>query len=447
MGNSQVVKSSVKNTLITDENIQAALKNAEGSDAQLISWSLQDFPTKGDNYTHIVTSVEVKYHLNDVESTNSFIAKLGIPQPTVALHDSIHFAFVKETEVYQELIPLLNTEMTSLGLKPLRVPKCYYAACGPEKEVIYLQDLRCCGFQIYSRQKVFDRAHTTLVLKELAKLHASSLLLQVTDGYEDLEAKFSILHKDCFDITKETIQLSKIILNRYIEKTLAVLRDIGNYEKAVDWLESLKPRAFELMMKQLNYNTRFAVVCHGDCWNNNMLFRYDAIGNPAEVMLINLDLFRQASLAIDLKMFFYHSLAYHDREANLEYYLDTYYASFKNVMEAGGLAMPFTREELVDEYESKHLYACFWAMAYLPTLVNANEDIQNESPSSQSAESSETEKNLDSSQNIAAHTIWETPLTQERKDNFVRKFKKNPDIMARFLSLFDRIEEEESEDV
>ena len=47
--------------LVTEEGVKAALKSRYGSDADLVTWEVHDFTSKGDNYLSFVTSVLVKY--------------------------------------------------------------------------------------------------------------------------------------------------------------------------------------------------------------------------------------------------------------------------------------------------------------------------------------------------------------------------------------------------
>lgn len=438
MGNSQQTHGSVTKRLITADNINVALQKAKGSGARIVSWTVKNFTAKGDNYVSVVTSVEIKYQLNGSEYSASFIAKLGAPQSTKTFSESIDYAFVKECRVYEEIVPLLNEELISRGLQRLRVPECYYATYEPGDQVIYLEDLRTRGFQTRERKAPLDKAHTTLVLQEMARLHAASLLLQRRDGCDRLDVKFPYLGKDCFDVTEDVKKMAAGLLDKHIHETIIALKEFEGYQKAIQWLTDLIPHAYETWMGQLDNKTKFAVICHGDCWNNNILFRYDDQGNPIEAMLVDLQLLRSASLAADIQLLFCISLTGHERKSNLDYYLDVYYGSFKTVMDSGGLAMPFTRGELADEYESKHLYGLFWAMAFLPAILSESEDIPDEFYTDDLLAASEGPSGCSAPQDTDGESAG-SPMNEKEKEEFLLKFKKNPDLTSRFLSLFDDI--------
>ena len=52
-----------------------------------------------------------------------------------------------------------------------------------------------------------DEAHVTLVLKELARLHAASLLLQIKTPDEDLEAQHPYIKKSWYELHVTTNQI------------------------------------------------------------------------------------------------------------------------------------------------------------------------------------------------------------------------------------------------
>lgn len=85
-------------------------------------------------------------------------------------------------------------------------------------------------------------------------------------------------------------------------------------------------------------------------------YRYNEEEVPVEVMLLDLQLCRQASLATDLNFLFHTSLEGHIRKANLETFLDIYHSAFRGVMKAGKSAMPFSRQELRQEYKNRLEY-------------------------------------------------------------------------------------------
>lgn len=97
--------------------------------------------------------------------------------------------------------------------------------------------------------------------------------------------------------------------------------------------------------------------------------RYDANGVPVEVMLVDLQIIRRAPLGVDLTYFFYGSFNGPDRQRNFEDYLDMYYESFCSVLRAGDFPMPFTRQELLEEFRDKMPFGCLAGMFLVPIVL------------------------------------------------------------------------------
>lgn len=86
------------------------------------------------------------------------------------------------------------------------------------------------------------------------------------------------------------------------------------------------------------------------------LFRYTDKGVPVEVMLLDLQIVRLASLATDLNYVLHTSLEGHTRRENLSSFLAIYYERFTQVLSAGCSAVPFSLEDLTQEYRNHLIY-------------------------------------------------------------------------------------------
>lgn len=102
--------------------------------------------------------------------------------------------------------------------------------------------------------------------------------------------------------------------------------------------------------------------------------RYDAEGNPSDVMLLDLQLCRKGSPALDLQTLMYSSLNSFLRRNYLAHFLQTYKSSFDATLTAGGSSPQFTAEELMDEYNARTMYGALMASMYIPLMVTEPED-------------------------------------------------------------------------
>nr|XP_027220337.1 uncharacterized protein LOC113812622 [Penaeus vannamei] len=343
---------------ITQESVEAALKNDQGSDARLVSFAVQECTKKGDNYATSVARVHVNFSRRRGNDATCYIVKYN-PKRFKPLENFSYISYQKEQVFYQQLVHLIQSELQAIGQTPLKVPQCFYISLEENREVIFLEDLRAKGFKMFDRKKGMDVAHTKLVLEELARLHAASYLLKAK--IPDLAEKCPILSLDYFNYGDDATQTMQGIFTNQIDIVKEMLNQVGGYDVVENWLVRNKTRGSEIMENHLQRFPLFDVLCHGDCWTNNVLFRYkDDV--PVEVMLLDFQLCRQASLATDLSFLLHTSLEGQVRKAELEAFLDIYFSTFLGVTEAGKTAMPFSRQELRQEYKNRLEYGLLMSL-------------------------------------------------------------------------------------
>lgn len=260
-------------SLITEAHVKTALAKDKGSDAKLSSWTIHDFTERGDNFATIVTSVKVEFTKEGKEQSETYVVKLNPCRPKVKnMSDMWAKLFLKEIGFYDELGPELSSELTAVGERGLRIAKCFHTYSEEDREVIFLEDLRVQGFRMFQRRTSLDVAHASLMLQELARLHAASVLLQ-HNTHQHLTEKFEFLTLDWTNFIEAGKELIDMMFCTNIDTGINLLRTAGGYEAAEEWLAKTKPVIFETIVGLLARKAPFEVVCHGDCWNNNVLFR------------------------------------------------------------------------------------------------------------------------------------------------------------------------------
>lgn len=258
-------------SLVKEEHVRAALAADKGTAASLTAWKVVDFTKPGDNYACVVSSVEARYELEGESFEVVYVVKLNPCRNFESMREFTYLVFQKEALFYTDLIPEMNAILRSTGLKELKFPRCVYASLETDKEVIFLEDLRPRGFKMTDRRKGLDAAHVILVLRELAKLHAASLLVEAQLPNKDITARFPFIKKSWnYFIRKSEIFLS--VFETQIKYTIDLLTKVGGYERAVRWIKDTLPKIPDVIDEQVN-NAKVKLVCHGDCWSNNMLFR------------------------------------------------------------------------------------------------------------------------------------------------------------------------------
>ena len=273
--NEVVVEKKTPHDLVNEVDVAIALKNDKGPDATLKSFVIKDFTAKGDNYACVVSSVVVTYEDDGKDKNVSYVVKLN-PCRSGDFEVMAAVMFEKEIGFYKTLLPLLNSELVRANERELRVPSCYHCVETDKDEVIYLEDLRQLGYKMLDRKKGLDKEHTELILTELGRFHAASSLLMSRGEFQgaDMLKKLPIL-KEAFDAMND--ENCKFNFNTYLPMLMDNAQNIAKrskgYEKLVTYFSDKRELAADMLKEQFNVTDQFKVICHGDCWNNNFLFR------------------------------------------------------------------------------------------------------------------------------------------------------------------------------
>ncbi|KAK7079865.1 hypothetical protein SK128_023960 [Halocaridina rubra] len=360
---------------LTDNEICLALKADKSHEAKLISWTMEDVSSQTDGATSNIKNITIKYYSSEKQEQEVYYI-LKVHSSRGELYDIfLNTIYMKESKFYAEVIPALNAVLKEIGSTPLSFPKCFYYNIEKGRDMIILENLKQQDYKMESRALGISAAHATLVLKELAKLHAASFLLQAKTPNHDLVDKFECLQKEWTKEFKVGVDFGQFV-DGYLKIGIAMFKKFGNCEKIVNWIEKIRPNAWKMYDEMLVRKPPFDLILHGDCWINNILFSYDERNSPVDVKLFDLQGCRIGSLALDLQHFLNLNLTGPERRPNLPFLLAIYHKTFCDIVEAGGVTMPFTLEELREEYVSKGYYGALYAIMWLPNMVRRPEDAQ-----------------------------------------------------------------------
>jgi thiamine kinase-like enzyme len=148
-------------------------------------------------------------------------------------------------------------------------------------------------------------------------------------------------------------------------------------EDAVHKLQTLRGSVFQRMMALVAPKEPLSVICHGDFWTNNMMFKYNDDKEPEEVMLLDLQVARYSSLVTDLLHFLYTSTEPHLTDLHYDRLLAVYHASLSSTLRRlSPTAPPVTLQDIIDEVEEYALYGLLISFLILPA-VTAKDTIVN----------------------------------------------------------------------
>lgn len=258
-------------SLLKEGHVRAALTADKGVAARLTAWKVVYFSKKGDNYVSDVSSVKVTYELDGQTQEVSYIVKLNPCRNAESSRECDTAFSQNEAGFYLDIVTEMNSILRDIGFTELKVPKCFHVDLEKYKEVIFLEDLRVQGFKMTDRIQGLDEAHVRLVLEELAKFHAASFLMQVKAPEVDLAARYPFLQR-CWPYVFKNNALALALFEGNLNYCRKLLLKVGGYERAIKWIDSVLPNLVDVIDEKMR-SSKFKVVCHGDLWSNNTLFR------------------------------------------------------------------------------------------------------------------------------------------------------------------------------
>lgn len=253
-----------------------------------------------------------------------------------------------EVHFYSVVFPELNKFQKDNGVKhPFdNIPKYFTGTVQPENKFVAMENLKSENYDTIDKTKYLSTGHLELIFKTYGKFHALSLVFKQRNPeiYQNLLKGFG----DSMGILVD----SPFLQNEMKDSYLAALKA---FDPVTEAQELTKLKKLEDIKKTLsearNYTGNNRCLTHGDCWSNNMLFKYKGSGSVENVKLIDFQLMCESTPIHDLSYFFYSGACKADMD-KLDQYLNLYYTSFCNfATELGNLDEIFSLDDIKEDWK------------------------------------------------------------------------------------------------
>ncbi|XP_075228386.1 uncharacterized protein LOC142328467 isoform X3 [Lycorma delicatula] len=330
----------------------------------------------GDNYMSSISRIQLFGYAG--KERNAFKKVVMVKRQPASLARRQAFrcdpAFVNEAAAYDTVIPALRACCNDTRLLPF--PNCYFAS----NQVIVLQDLREDGFMMADRRKGLDFDHCTVALQALARFHAASYIMKHKDktGFDKMRSSINELI-----FVPEAIPIFGASLENSLKMAISTLKhwcgpgDIV-LDDAIHKLQMLQGQVFQRMVSLIMPKEPLAVICHGDFWVNNMLFKYNKDNNVEDVKFVDLQVTRYASPVTDILLFIYTST---EKGLSRNYYdnlIEIYHEELsKTISEQASNAPVISLKDLLDDIEAHALFSFLMVLLLLPAVTADSTAIDN----------------------------------------------------------------------
>lgn len=264
------------------ETLKSIIKEYFGSTASDCSIEIKPGSGKGDNYVGVLYRVTVK---DPKKKEMSVIIKL--PPQNLARREQFYArpCFLRESEFYDSIFPLYKKFQTDRGIIVEgegfhEVPACFRSLTGDFNEGLFLEDLKSSGFEMFDRFDDVTAAHVNGVMKVLGKFHAISLA--INDQQAELIEKYKDMQDIFFQRDDDSKEQIKVWFDHLKKQAATALNTIDNETLKTRAKKVLEADFFELLKDCISKEDAepFSVICHGDCWNNNIMFKYEVNDLP-----------------------------------------------------------------------------------------------------------------------------------------------------------------------
>ncbi|KAJ8965961.1 hypothetical protein NQ317_009603 [Molorchus minor] len=270
--------------------------------------------------------IDVLYE--ETEEVINMFAKY-MPTANETMRQTSISIFKKEEFVYSVLL----AEFSRVGLNGITdfLPRCYFLR---PNEVIILEDLTELNYKSLNSNEPLSYKYLHLIVKQIAKLHACSLLYEEKMTKElgekfRLDEKYSeYTEEKFFQNSEEKLKkLHSVGIATIVDNIIVEFPEIPKDLSVIDFKQNVR-QIFDAMFEKYRN-----VLCHGDLWAANILFRFDSDQEPTDCRIVDYQLTRYCPPAHDLLCLLYVNTNQETRNTHMPQLIDDYYRELKDIFE------------------------------------------------------------------------------------------------------------------
>ncbi|CAG9767608.1 unnamed protein product [Ceutorhynchus assimilis] len=332
------IRNYFNNPRMNQEDIYVIVKNNIGS-LQFHLVSYQFIPLDQRNgflgdYFHL----KIDFFHENVQKKLNLFAKFLTPKQE-AFKEVLKLGPSKKEEFFY-MIYFPKLEELGYGELTSFAPNCYFSRVD---DVLILDDMTQKGFISLTPNMKLEYETLKLAIGKIAKLHCCSLILEqkvpsLCDTYDEFlqEVLFRPDDNKFIPLTTDRILY---LATRFPEIT-------KNYTR--EQLKEKLEKGFKMFTEKIQKSSKIKnVVCHGDLYVANMLFKFDQDQTCEDVALIDFQILRYCPPTVDLMFFLYQTTFKETLEVHKESLLEEYYATLTETLTKHG----FNPEEIYSKEE------------------------------------------------------------------------------------------------
>lgn len=231
----------------------------------------------GDNFIGVLSRVTLagtrKVNGKFKEDKLNLLCKFGSDVAERRKEFNTDALFEREIYAYEKLLPAFKKFQKSRGLVDAdcfsAYPKYYGGIADGQRGqfLIVMDDLRYQKFDMWPKNKPIPFDHAKMVFEQLGKYHGVSFAMKDQKPvqfreFQELDDLFGHFYRNALTMFHAAYDMAMSVLDD--EEHVKVMQDLKENTLEI-FLDCVDEKRFE----------PFGVITHGDCWNNNQLYKYE----------------------------------------------------------------------------------------------------------------------------------------------------------------------------
>ncbi|KAH8307732.1 hypothetical protein KR044_011489 [Drosophila immigrans] len=282
----------------------------------------------GENYSSLLLRVSIEVKLTDkTVKPMSFMMK--VPHESAKMQQmlkTVNF-FTVENATYTELIAKFENIYKAKGVSITFAPRTYKFKKSLKHEPklansVLMYDLSQDGYRNINHLECLNMEESKFVLRKLAQYHAAGAHCRVIYGpYSD------VFTQPIFGSSKErALSILNGIMGPFKKMFLDNLKNFKDGEKYYYKFERLFSKLSHRFLKLSTYDpNEFNVINHGDCWINNLLFKFGPNKELVDMIFVDFQLPKYGHPSTDLLNFIMSSVHIDHKLKEFDFFIKYYH--------------------------------------------------------------------------------------------------------------------------
>lgn len=203
--------------------------------------------------------------------------------------------------------------------------------------------------------------------QKLAKLHAAALAVKIKDPRQFdkwSESMTEVFYKDVSE-TSTSRTITEMITQFTLKNLEMIEPRTQALQNVIDHISIYNNKTFDTMHRLFNGpKQKYFTICHGDPWNNNLLFLHDKNGRILDLKMVDYQISRHISVSTDILYFIYSSVQSSLIEKSFESLIKIYHNEFIEE-----LRLCHVNEKILTEVDMKWLESELRAFSFYGAVV------------------------------------------------------------------------------